>query len=141
MTPCIDHGRRTKTGYAQKRVDGKPQLVHRLAYCAHHGLSLSDLGTHCVRHTCDNPRCINPEHLVIGTHADNMKDKAVRRRDPRVVLTAEDVAYIRTNCAPSRPGGKQPPNPNSYLALAKRFGVSMGAVRAAYLRITFKHLP
>lgn len=33
-----------------------------------------------VRHTCDTPTCINPDHLIIGTHQDNMNDRAARGR-------------------------------------------------------------
>lgn len=38
-----------------------------------------------VRHTCDNPRCFNPRHLIPGTHQENMADKAERGRAPGCV--------------------------------------------------------
>lgn len=49
-----------------------------------------------VRHKCDNLRCVNPEHLEIGTLADNNKDRAKRGRSAKVVpskhkLTTEDI--------------------------------------------------
>lgn len=52
------------------------QRVHRISYIHHHG-QVADL---LVLHTCDTPRCINPDHLVLGTNADNMRHVTERRR-------------------------------------------------------------
>ncbi|MDE3022306.1 MAG: HNH endonuclease [Pseudomonadota bacterium] len=57
--------------------DGKNQTAHTVAYSVFVGPIPK--GLH-VRHTCDTPACINPEHLVLGSHADNMRDKSVRKR-------------------------------------------------------------
>lgn len=54
-----------------------------------------------VKHNCDNPTCINPKHLELGTHADNMKDKIERGRVPKgenhwkAKLTDKAVRAIR----------------------------------------------
>ncbi len=57
-----------------------------------------------LRHSCDNPSCCNPNHLSIGTHADNMHDKVDRDRSkiwkhstktPRAKLTEQDVRQVR----------------------------------------------
>ena len=56
-----------------------------------------------VRHSCDNPPCVNPEHLLLGTQADNMADKINRgranvphgERHTSAKLTADDVRDIR----------------------------------------------
>lgn len=109
LTPCVDHGRKGYgMGYATAWVvyDGakRPTTLHRKTYY----LATGDWPP-IVRHTCDNPRCINPEHLVGGTQQDNMQDCKDRGRWAQVSgnagkrgeasasakLTAEDVAFIR----------------------------------------------
>jgi hypothetical protein len=54
-------------GYARIMINGKRTLVHRLV--------MGDPDGKCVLHKCDNSRCVNPDHLYIGTHQDNMDDK------------------------------------------------------------------
>ncbi len=53
-------------------------LGHRLSYEVHNNVLLSS--EDIIRHTCDNPSCINPLHLKIGTHADNVADRVKRSR-------------------------------------------------------------
>jgi len=69
--------------------------AHRFSY-EHHKGPLGDL--QCL-HTCDNPCCVNPDHLYAGTHADNMRDKAIRERvcgerHPNSKLTNKNVKEI-----------------------------------------------
>lgn len=90
-----------KGGYGQRYLpDFKTRLVHRQVYCAANGLTEVDILGLCVRHTCDTPLCVLPAHLLLGTHADNMQDKAARRRTcgDRATyrkLSSTDVADIR----------------------------------------------
>lgn len=96
---CIDHG---MTGGKYGHSGGR----HRIAYCEAHGLHLDDIKGKVVRHTCDNGRCINPEHLLLGTHQDNVQDRVDRDRTPkgeghcRAKLTAEQVVEIRRRYKP-----------------------------------------
>lgn len=84
MTLCIDHGcKGYGLGYATAWVykDGKklPTTKHRRVH-----YEATGEWPQVVRHTCDNPRCINPAHLVGGTHLDNMQDMKDRGRQGSV---------------------------------------------------------
>lgn len=64
-------------GYANIRFSGRFTTVHRVAWELTHG-PISE-GMH-VCHTCDTPGCANPDHLFIGTRADNMRDCVAKGR-------------------------------------------------------------
>jgi len=78
LTPCIPFiGATNKTGYGilPKKVNGS-RLAHRAALAESLGRPLEANALH----HCDNPPCVNPEHLYEGTHADNIEDKVRRNR-------------------------------------------------------------
>jgi hypothetical protein len=61
-------------------VSGKTHLLSRVTYEVYKGVFPGDL---CVCHTWDNRLCINPDHLFLGTHAENMLDRDRKNRQPR----------------------------------------------------------
>lgn len=120
MSACIDHGYYkclNKNGYrrAWYPKTRRLELLHRVVYSEYNGVAMKDLAGLSVRHTCDNPRCVNPEHLVLGTHQDNMRDKSERGRNPDVTgelnpkarLSLEAVQDIRDNYVPFKKGMRQ----------------------------------
>jgi len=70
------------TGYGIMKFDGKHKYAHQWAYIEQHGEIPDGLQ---VLHSCDNRRCVNPNHLRAGTHQDNMDDKVERDRCARLL--------------------------------------------------------
>ena len=92
---CAEFGGHTlPAGYGtlQDPRTGKPIYAHRLSWELIHG-QIPD--GHVIRHLCDNPSCVRPAHLQLGTQKDNMED---RKRSQRVKtlpdLTDEDVTAL-----------------------------------------------
>lgn len=91
-----------KMGYGMFWLDGTMHLSHRVAYMFAHG-SIPK-GLH-VCHSCDNPKCVNPEHLWVGTNQDNVNDKCRKNRAARLIgenhpsakLKEDDVLMIRSS--------------------------------------------
>lgn len=71
------NGQRDRQGYGQIWFDGRTRKVPRLAYTTWVGGVPTEL---MVRHRCDNPPCLNPDHFELGTGLDNMRDKMDRGR-------------------------------------------------------------
>lgn len=69
----------SKLGYGEVRYRGTLLSVHRLTYDLSNEVPLGD---RVGRHTCDTPACIEPTHTIPGTHADNVRDKMERGRQP-----------------------------------------------------------
>lgn len=93
-------GAKNDAGYGQvRRREGGVAYVHRLSYEIHNGPIPDGVE---VMHRCDNPPCSNPDHLQLGTHADNMSDAqrkgkfiGVHQRSGPDRITPEKVAAIR----------------------------------------------
>ena len=141
-------GRTDKDGYGYQKIRGKGWRVPRWV------LSQSVELTHSIvtRHTCDNPICCNPAHLVPGTPADNTRDMVSRNRhihgedhwtakDSTLVqgvnngeakLTETQVLEIRRLYAA---GGWTQKH------LGHRYGVDQATISSITRRATWKHLP
>lgn len=114
---------------------GKRIYVHRLAYETWVGPIPEG---HVIRHKCDNPPCINPEHLETGTQGDNVRDRDDRGRANhargeavhKAKLTEAQVIEIR----------KRRSQGEYITALGREYGVSASTVSAIYRRLTWKHI-
>ena len=135
-----------RNGYGEFGLDGKMRLTHRISYLWHHPLSV-DLWEHreiCVCHRCDNPKCVNPSHLFLGSQIDNLKDmtKKGRRRsgvcgdvrgeiNGNSKLTEDAVREIRTRYAKGGITKKQ---------LSLEYGISAGALGKVISRERWTHI-
>ena len=101
---------RTSFGYGSFRMgsatDGtrRKEMAHRVAYMLANNVTELPKNK-VIMHSCDNPQCVNPAHLSLGTYAENGKAAYDRKRrsstivpgedSPRAKLTQKDVQYIR----------------------------------------------
>jgi hypothetical protein len=121
-------------GYGVMSANGKRMTAHRLSWILHNGKIPK--GLH-VLHKCDNPRCVNPKHLFLGTQADNMADMVQKKRhaegsrNGHAILTEDKVREARIRYAA---GGI------SQRELAEQFGVHQVTLGEALRGSHWKHV-
>lgn len=124
-------------GYGRVRWQRKHIRAHRLAWAWTNGPIPAGL---FVLHRCDNPPCVRPDHLFVGTNADNMRDMVAKGRfgdralrgstSPNAKLTEALVAELRAR----RAAGESLPS------LARLTGVSAAAISNAVRGVTWAHV-
>lgn len=113
-------------GYGIVSIDGRSYRAHRVAYEVATGQKIPpDL---MVRHSCDNPPCIEPSHLLVGSGLDNVRDRQSRGRSadrngercPTAKLTWEKVRAIRALLAQG----------HTHQSIADQYGVKRECITA-----------
>ena len=117
-------------GYGCLRFEGKQGQAHRFSWFLHHGEIPKGM---LVCHTCDNPGCVNPAHLFLGTPKDNTLDAVKKGRmgageaNGRAKLSNDDVLSIREDDRTSR-------------VIGLDYGVQASAIRKIKRRESWRHL-
>lgn len=139
-TGCyVWHAYKNPKGYGMfEAASRQTKLAHRVAWEMVNGPIPQGM---LVCHTCDNPSCVNPAHMFLGTDADNKRDSISKGRAkiPRArgeaqghaKLTEEKVRAMRRERATDG---------TSYNKLAAKYGVSSVAAYHAICRVTWKHI-
>jgi hypothetical protein len=114
---------KNNSGYGKFWLNGRTDLAHRVSYKLHQGPIPARLQ---VRHICDNPPCVNPSHLLVGSGKDNARDALDRGRyrrgsgNGRAKLTFTQVAEIREHWQRGD---------ETQVSMARRYGVSRSAIQ------------
>ena len=124
-----------RDGYGVVFLQGFMKFSHRVSYELHKGEIPEGL---LVRHSCDVRACVNPDHLLLGTHADNVRDRVLRDRTyralgeshPSAKLTESDVREIRVKHASGE----------TQTALGHEYGVSSRQIGYIVHRKKWKHV-
>jgi hypothetical protein len=121
-------GATVRTGHGKIYAHGHPTAAHRLSYEWSYGPIPEGL---CVCHRCDNPPCVRPDHLFLGTIADNNHDSIGKGRSATARLTETQVREMRASYAAHE---------GSFARLAQRFGVNPSTVGLIVHRKLWAHV-
>lgn len=124
---CLD-----SKGYGQFLTNGRAITAHRFSYEIYCGEIHSGL---FVLHSCDNRRCVNPDHLRLGTHADNMRDLCAR--GPSNLGAGEKSANSKLTEAQVRDIYA---DPRAQKVIAAEYGVSKMAVSSIKTKRSWRHI-
>lgn len=130
-------GAKHRDGYGRFNARTGMVIAHRYVWTLHHGAIPAGMD---VCHTCDNRQCVNPAHLWLGTHVENMADSKLKdrhsrgERNRRNKLVAAQVLEIRAN--PPKLGGRW----TEVRECAARYGVTPGAIYCIITRRSWAHL-
>jgi HNH endonuclease len=125
-------GKRKNKNYGHCHLLPPEQMAHRVSYILFNGPIPEGMQ---ILHNCDNPPCVNPNHIRSGTAQDNVNDRVNRGRSRhpsgtehgRSKLTSNQIAKIRSSYVPGKAGGKRgKPGAlkNSARYLAEKYGVT-----------------
>lgn len=114
------------SGYGRIFFEGKNERANRVSWKLHRG----EPGELYVLHRCDNPLCVNPDHLFLGTHEDNCLDKSRKGRVPNAKLDPQKVRDIRRMRREGR----------SLLQIASRFSVNQRTILSVVNRENWNHV-
>lgn len=127
-------GSRNRDGYGWFCFNGKTQGTHRLAWQLTHGSIPKGMS---VLHKCDNPPCVNPDHLFIGTQGDNIRDAFSKNKMPigsersASKLAERQVRLIKDDLKDAAV---------NYSELGRRFGVSTSVIYDIRDGVTWRHI-
>lgn len=129
-------GVKDKDGYGTLSIRGKGlKRAHRLSWEIHNGPIPDGMS---VLHKCDNPSCVNPEHLFLGTQLDNMRDKTAKGRG--IYLKGEDAGRTKLTEKQVRQIRRMIEEGKTQRAIAKEFSITHGAVHLIAKRINWSHV-
>jgi len=125
-------GYKNKKGYGVLNLRGHREIAHRVSFRMHRGNIPNGL---FVLHRCDNPGCVNPRHLWLGTLSDNNRDMTLKGRHSHrglvagrhAKITADDVREIRASN-------------DDALTLAARYGIARSHVYHIQTRRKWRHI-